>query len=90
VPGRSGAVAEADGLVEQIAGSVRTWGECLRAEDEAGLAARMRHGENTGRPLSAGTVVRTVGRLLGPRSSARRSWQNRSSWTPPTFWTLAG
>jgi len=63
--GRGDAVAEGDWLNERIAGWVCTWREYLLDRDDADLAAKMRRGENTGRPLGDEGFVKTVGKLLG-------------------------
>ncbi len=65
VAGRGDAVTEGDWLAERIGGWVCTWKEHLQDRDEGELAARIRRGETTGRPLGDDTFVQTVGKLLG-------------------------
>ncbi|HDZ36950.1 MAG TPA: transposase [Marinobacter sp.] len=65
VAGRGDAVAEGAWLGEMTAGWVCSWGEYLRDSDEGELAAQMRHGENTGRPLGDESFLNRLSAILG-------------------------
>jgi len=56
--------AEVEWLAERMAGMIRTWREHLARPSEAELAAAMRLGASTGRPLGDAEFVKEIGQQL--------------------------
>ena len=57
-------LAERDWLIDQTAGMTSTWSEHLACRDDAELAALIRQGESTGRPMGDEEFIRQIGQQL--------------------------